>query len=338
MTFLKPSSGRSRGLTVTLNAHRDNMGRFSYLSDFKDFKILVSTPGDFPLLLRRGFYVPVGHHTLVAITPTILDSDVSLYDVAQQDRKCLFPHENELMVVFENYSQSNCFLECSLEQTHNSLLSDNADPCTMWYLPSLYNDSICVTNARDKFRHYFENVNLNENCQQCLPDCSNVIYKHSKTSEKIRQCDEKNFGVSPFCQYLDYQQSPIPSHWIDQAIETLGVEKLQNYLNLSSKRNYGSPYVWQQTTYDAFTDDIAVISFFFPNQRNLKVLTQASQTWATFFSSVGGISGLLIGFSLITVFEIFWLQMQGFFFLYQKLNYKTLLRLSLKELILKCKI
>lgn len=326
MSFLKPSSGRSRGLTVTLNARRDSMARFSYLNDFKDFRVFISTPGDFPLLLQKGFFIPPGHHTLVAITPTILESDLSLQGVDPLERKCLFPHENQSMVLFETYSQSNCFLECSLNQTHKSLILDNTGSCTMWYLPFLYNDSICTTTKMNKFKDYFEKINSNEYCQHCLPDCSSVTYKHFETSERIRICDEKNFGVSPFCQYLDFQHSAMPSHWIDQAIDMLGAEKFQNYLNLSARKNYGSPYLWQQTKYDAFTDDIAVVSFFFPSQRSLKLLTQASQTWATYFSSVGGISGLLISFSLITVFEIIWLQIQGLIILIKRIDVKSVLR------------
>ena len=328
MSFLNPSSGRSRGLMVTLNARSDSMPRYSYLSDFKGFRVLLSTPGEFPLLQQKGFVVPLGHHTLVAMTPTILDSDSSLYDVAQENRNCLFSDENEFMIDFEKYSQSNCFLECSLEQTHKNMMLYNNQSCTMWYLPFLYNDSICTTDNRDKFRHYFESVNSNEFCQHCLPDCSSVVYKHFITSEKIRPCDEKNFGVSPFCQYFDFQHSLSPSHWIHLAIAELGAEKFQNYLNMSARRNYGDPYLWRQTAYDAYTDDIAVVSFFFPNQRSLKILTQASQTWTTYFAAVGGLSGLLIGFSLITVYEIIWLQMQACFFLYQKLNLKSFHRNS----------
>lgn len=318
MSFLRPSSGLSRGLKVILNARRDNLTRYSYPTDFKDFRVLLSTDGDFPLLLKKGFSVSPGYHTLVAITPTVVDSDPSLQEVATQDRHCHFPHENDSMSVFPTYSQSNCFLECSLRKSHERLLEDNLKPCAMWYLPFLYDDNICAENKRNKFKYYFENTNLNMYCSHCKPDCSSVKYSRYVTSEKIRPCDEKNFGVSHFCQYKDFQNAPSPSHWIDQAMDKLGVEKFQNYSYLSARRNYGSPYLWRQTTYNSFTDDIAIVSFFFPSQRNLKILVQASQTWATYFSTVGGTSGLLVGVSIITVFEIVWLQITGFLILYRR--------------------
>jgi len=109
-------------------------------------------------------------------------------------------------------------------------------------------------------------------------------------------------------------------------MDELGVEKFQNYLKLSSRRNYGSPYVWRQTSYDAFNDDISVVSFFFPTQRSVKFLSQASQTWTTYFSLVGGISGLLIGLSLITLFEIVMVIFTSLVLLFQNMPHMQLKR------------
>jgi len=82
------------------------------------------------------------------------------------------------------------------------------------------------------------------------------------TPEKVRPCDEKNFGVSHFCQSKGYKNSTHPIHWFDQAMKQLGVEYFKDNPGVSDKRNYGSPYVWHQTKYDAHSDDIPVIRFF----------------------------------------------------------------------------
>jgi len=178
-----------------------------------------------------------------------------------------------MLSVFEEYSQSNCFLECAIKEAQAKLLRENILPCRLWNLPNINYSAICMGTNVKRFTHFFNTVDFKQTCQQCLPDCSYNQYKHFVTSEKFRPCDEKNFGVSHFCQPKGYQNSGHPNHWIDQAMNQLGVEYFKDNLGISAKRNYGNPYVWRQTKYDLFSDDIAVISFFFPSQRTLKILS-----------------------------------------------------------------
>jgi len=305
----------TRGLTVTLNNHRDKLARLSYLSDFKGFKIYVSTPNEFPLLNQRGFVAPVGHRTLVALTPTVFESDSSLMTINVDDRKCLFPSESSMLFAFSDYSQSSCFLECALKQIHDIFLDNMTQPCTVWSLPIIDGGPICNPYFNRIFKNIFKNINAGKSCQHCLPDCSTIKYNYFVTSEKFRPCDEKNFGVSPFCKISDLTNSTFPSHWIDQTMRQLGFEKFKHKFNLSAQRNYGNPYLWGQTKYDSFNDDIAVVSFFYSSQRCMKILKQASQTWPGYFAIVGGSSGLLIGVSAMTLFELTWISLRFFIIL-----------------------
>lgn len=296
----------TRGLTVTLNNHRDKLERFTYLSSFKGFKIYVSTPNEFPLLNQRGFVAPVGHRTLVALTPTVFEGDSSLEYVDVEHRKCLFSYESSTLTAFTEYSQSNCFLECAIKQIHELFLNNLTQPCIIWSLPIIYRDPICDDYTNNMFKNAFKNINVGKSCQHCLPDCSTIKYSHFVTTEKFRPCDEKNFGVSPFCKLKDLHNSTFPSHWLDQTMRQLGYEKFKDKFQMSAQRNYGNPYSWGQTVYDSFADDIAVVSFFYPSQRCMKIFKQASQTWAGYFATVGGASGLLIGVSAISLFELIW--------------------------------
>lgn len=56
--------------------------------------------------------------------------------------------------------------------------------------------------------------------------------------------------------------------------------------------------------YDAFQRDIAVINFFFSQPVAMELVSAPSMTWAQYVSSVGGLLGLFIGFSLISGVEI----------------------------------
>jgi len=156
------------------------------MSDFKGFKAYISSNDEFPLLMQKGFSVPYGHHTLVALTPTLYDTDSSLQDIPSESRKCLFPFENDVMTIFEKYSQNNCFLECALQQTYKSIIANDSNLCTMWYLPMYGNSSICGSASRKNFVSYFDNINFAHQCKHCLPDCAATKYSHFITSEKFR--------------------------------------------------------------------------------------------------------------------------------------------------------
>jgi len=83
--------------------------------------------------------MPVGPQSLVAIKP--VQTGASLENINPRKRNCLFPFENEMLSVFEAYSQSNCFLDCAIKDAQEKLLRQNILPCRLWHLPKI-EDSI----------------------------------------------------------------------------------------------------------------------------------------------------------------------------------------------------
>lgn len=59
--------------------------------------------------------------------------------------------------------------------------------------------------------------------------------------------------------------------------------------------------------YNAFEQDIAILSVFFDTPTVLQFGTQSRQGWIDFFSNVGGLLGLCIGMSIVTLIELLWL-------------------------------
>jgi hypothetical protein len=70
--------------------------------------------------------------------------------------------------------------------------------------------------------------------------------------------------------------------------------------------------------YDAYESDIAILNVFFETPTILEYTTQHSKTWLDFISAVGGNGGLFIGFSIVTILEIFWLFFQAFLLYFSK--------------------
>ena len=63
----------------------------------------------------------------------------------------------------------------------------------------------------------------------------------------------------------------------------------------------------QEVEYDAFDKDIAILKVFFESPTAILLTTNHSKTWIDFVSVVGGNGGLFIGFTIVTILELFWL-------------------------------
>jgi uncharacterized membrane protein len=53
-----------------------------------------------------------------------------------------------------------------------------------------------------------------------------------------------------------------------------------------------------------------MLQIYFKTSTVLEYETFPSQTWIDFFSIIGGLLGLCIGMSIVTVVELFWLLLQ----------------------------
>ena len=135
-----------------------------------------------------------------------------------------------------------------------------------------------------------------------------MIYQHSISSSQFRQCDEKNLGQSKFCNFD--QDLPNPKVWGSQVEMQLNNITNQNF----SSTRYIDKRLTNETVftnisrkYDAFENDIAVLHVFFESPTVVQLTTNHSKTWFDFVSAVGGNGGLFIGFSLVSVVELFWI-------------------------------
>ena len=58
------------------------------------------------------------------------------------------------------------------------------------------------------------------------------------------------------------------------------------------------------------SQDIAVLEVFFEATTAIQFSTYATQTWVDYFANVGGLLGLCIGLSIVTIVELAWLGMK----------------------------
>ena len=270
------------------------------------------------LIVTIYFLVRPGHFNEVALSAFTILSDDSIRGIALESRNCRFPDENDLLQLSNEYSQASCFLECKLFYEQQKI----NQTCTPWNFPFVDNDqhTVCDPWQSVQILRIMQTGTPMNQCQDCLPDCTYTIYQSSLSAQSFRKCTEKNFGLSNFCNLDLNVQLLKPQIWADQVLKqyaNANQSKLAFLSNVvSSTRNLTSSVSMQNIfttidrSYDAFDKDIAILSVYFDKPTLLQFGTQASQTWIQYFSNVGGLLGLCIGLSIVTIVEIIWLCMR----------------------------
>ena len=309
----KSQAGKSKGLTLILDAHSDTVSSSSITEDVDGFFAIVGSPNEFPLTTIQSILVRPGHNNLVAMQARHVLPDADIRAVAsKEDRNCIFADEVKLDL-HTKYTQRNCILERSMRYVMNS-----SDPCTPWYFPRTKKSlRICDSFEAFEFRTKMQDV-PQDVVKDCLPDCEATDYSVSTSAAPFRRCDHKSLGLSTLCTFEGAINPPI---WgqsvIDQYIDELGEVPQYVSKNYSTNiRNFTKPGETsdvftimnrKQKTYDAYEKDIGMVSFFFETTTAYEFYRVPKMTWSDFISQLGGMLGLCMGLSLVSIFEfVYW--------------------------------
>ena len=101
----------------------------------------------------------------------------------------MFPDE-ESLELFEDYSFSNCILECYIGIASHHL------QCIPWYLPRSNDSQVesCDPWKMIQFQNESRKIDHNLECGHCLPDCDMVKYSTSHSSARFE------YGVIMKCK------------------------------------------------------------------------------------------------------------------------------------------
>jgi hypothetical protein len=307
----KSIPGIAKGLTLILDAHTDLLAASSVASDFKGFFGLITGKGDYPMVYSNGFLIRPGHTNFVALSASMIEADNDLRSLEPWRRKCIFNDETQNLTLHREYSQAKWNLECALHCAHSETLKKFNTSCIPWHFPTKEsNPRVCDPWMAKFFRFATFSAPQSE-CDHCLPSCSVTYYRHSVTSSPFRQCDDLNIGLSYICK-LDGKKISDPKIWANQIISKYG-KNPPKYISriVTNRRKFlsGNDSILSivPADYDAYEEDIAVVSVFFESPAVFLYRSQHSQTWIDFFSAIGGLLGVCFGFSFVTIAELIWL-------------------------------
>ena len=140
----------------------------------------------------------------------------------------------------------------------NVICQDNmSTPCDPWTTRE-FNSALSTSNS---------------NCSHCLPDCEKITFSVTHSAANFRKCDSRNLNLAPFCKLDSVVDSNKLNHWL-QTVLSQYTSPYPAYLNKSTTKRPSYPrkmadgellemLTEEDSTYDAFEKDIAVINLFY---------------------------------------------------------------------------
>uniref|UniRef100_A0A336M656 CSON011555 protein n=1 Tax=Culicoides sonorensis TaxID=179676 RepID=A0A336M656_CULSO len=120
-------------LTLKLNTFNfDNL----FPQQGRGFKIYVHAPTEFPWSTKQYFKLAAGQSITLTVTPQLIRTSSQLRNYTPTKRECYFNHENPLKY-FQVYTKENCELECLAD--YSMLLCD----CVPFWMPRHKNAKVC---------------------------------------------------------------------------------------------------------------------------------------------------------------------------------------------------
>ena len=198
--------------------------------------------------------------------------------------------------------------------------------CTPWFYPVRDADisQFCDPWATVEFQKWMASAPDGE-CSICLPDCTKTIYEAAVSTAPFRQCDHTNLGTSQLCDLDDVGiNPPIWQQLVENEYEksndgivpdfaSATITRMSNTRKYVSSEEKQSQLVFRAQNnatpdYDAYINDIAIVSFYFDKPTVMVYDRDQRMTMIDYISQMGGLLGLGIGCSFISIIELlYWL-------------------------------
>ena len=222
-------------------------------------------------------------------------------------------------------------MECKIEKVLIALNETEQNMCVPWFLPVIRaRHPICDPWEAKEFQKQMSLVG-NDECKKCLPDCEGIEIRSIVSASPFGPCDEKRVGSFLCLMGMDNSKGvPDPPKWGQSVLEDYMLRgTIPHYIMSEVKTNKRS-YVSRQDEdteskealsaienssqgYDAYDKDIAMVTFFFESSNVLEFFRQPKTSVIEFISQFGGLLGLCMGFSFISVVElIYWMTLKLF--------------------------
>ncbi|KAG4074411.1 hypothetical protein HA402_000390 [Bradysia odoriphaga] len=274
--YPRPGSGSGihMGLTVVLNVNVDDYHCSS--TDSKGFKVLLHSPTETPQIQNFGFSITPGYESRVVITPRISNANFKIRSIPQSQRNCIFASEGNLAY----FRYSGLF---ALTEHLNKILS-------------------CILRT-------YSRKNCELECQSNLifEACGCVLYYMPRTSNETSICNRDDYDCySTTLRAIEFRRNEtFTCHCLPACFELsygseisnahLGTEQFHTKNNFI--KAFGKGFVER---------NLAVMHIYYEYKFLRSSTKEEFIGFTEFLSNTGGLLGLFLGFSVVSLIEIFY--------------------------------
>ncbi|CAH4030048.1 unnamed protein product [Pieris brassicae] len=288
--------GAKAGPTFLLNTETIDL---DYLckGPVQGFKILLHNPAELPRLSEQFFRAPLSHEVIVAVKPKMMTTSEGLRSYDPERRQCYFSSDRYLKY-FKIYTQSNCEMECLTNFTYARC------GCVHFGMPHGQNMSTCNSGKMECLKTAKKELVTVEMKLGMAGDGENDTI--SEAREVALRCK-----CLPACTSIEYE-----------------AETSQADYDLKSLLRAYSP---------RFTDTDkhlpSQVLVFFKEAQFIASRRSELYGQTDFLANCGGLLGLFMGFSILSVVEIiYFLTLRLYYLLWKKKDSKINADLNNKRL------
>ena len=324
------SNGIQNGLMLTLDLEKFDNGM---ISDSNGAKIGLSHPLDRPVMRNIGFDIKSGELTEVALVPTVIETTSDAISKFEPEKRgCYNDEEFELRYMHGlRYSMDNCLYDAFLERVvQDCNCAYNSDPKVLWYNPSVRG---CVLSP--------SNITCSEKLVKLIGSNgmeSAVDARSGEMKKCLSRCETQQFTIIPTT--LEYPNGKFQAfkHHTETCLVMEKISKICNdqfkkavfeeyyeeditckeLIEFHAKNNepcHGISYFRPKITNNNDTkvlkfyhkyskENMAKVAIYFRDPYYTKIVRDVKMTFTTFISNAGGLVGLCLGLSLVSLFEL----------------------------------
>ncbi|CAF4930718.1 unnamed protein product [Pieris macdunnoughi] len=292
--------GAKAGLTFLLKAHAIDL---DYLckGPVQGFKILLHNPAELPRLSQQFFRAPLSQEVIVAVKPKMMTTSEGLRSYDPDRRQCYFPSERYLKY-FKIYTQQNCEMECLANFTNARC------GCVHFGMPHGPNMATCNSGKMACIKKsQMELVTVEMKSGMAGDDENDTLIGEAREVALRCKC-------LPACTSIEYEAET------SQA----------DYDWKSLFRAYKLPMNNDTVEEDAL---FARVFVFFKEAQFITSRRSELYGPTDFLANCGGLLGLFMGFSILSVVEIiYFLTLRLYYLLWKKKDSKINADLNNKRL------
>ncbi|XP_054725313.1 pickpocket protein 28 [Anastrepha obliqua] len=230
------------------------------------FKVSLHSPDDVPLVSNQFVRIPMSKEVLIAVKPNMITTSSGIADYPPQRRQCFLKNERTLKF-FKVYTQNNCALECLTNLTLAKC------GCVKFSMPRTLDMPVC-----------------GENKIFCYDKAEDILllreFRQGLKESRLEYLGTTECNCLPACTSLIYNTE------ISQ-----GNFDLDEMLKAANDTSFYEEFPGSQ---------MSRLSIYFKERQFITSKRSELYGRTDFLANCGGIFGLFMGFSMLSLVELFY--------------------------------